>query len=125
MNQCIHSESHVPEARELLVCLRCRFCGGFRGGSWPIISRGNKAGSKWSAVPVATPWVSNVIKGAINATTHLARGTQCPLVAIAVGGQNEDKRRAREAGFVHHVVKSVESADIVVDLKKLHGDRLS
>ena len=39
-------------------------------------------------------------------------GRQMVLVAITGWGQDEDKRRASEAGFDHHLTKPVEPADL-------------
>ncbi len=37
---------------------------------------------------------------------------QCVLVAVTGWGQEDDRRRAREAGFVRHLVKPVDAAEI-------------
>ena len=45
------------------------------------------------------------------------------LVAITGWGQAGDKRRAREAGFDHHVVKPVEPTEIHAILTRFHVAR--
>ena len=45
------------------------------------------------------------------------------LVAITGWGQAGDKRRAREAGFDHHVVKPVEPTEIHAILTRIHVAR--
>jgi methionine synthase II (cobalamin-independent) len=47
-------------------------------------------------------------------------GTGVMLVALTGWGQDEDRRRSREAGFDHHMTKPVELAD----LQKLLADTL-
>ena len=39
-------------------------------------------------------------------------GQEMLLVALTGWGQDEDKRRSREAGFQHHLVKPAEPADL-------------
>jgi len=41
-----------------------------------------------------------------------ARGADILIIAVTGWGQEEDRRRAREAGFDHHLTKPVEPADI-------------
>jgi CheY-like chemotaxis protein len=38
--------------------------------------------------------------------------SECVLVAVTGWGQEDDRRRAREAGFDRHLVKPVDPADI-------------
>src|SRR4029077_16596548 len=45
------------------------------------------------------------------------------LIAVTGWGQEDDKRRAREAGFDHHMVKPVDFANIQSILKKYHAKR--
>ena len=42
---------------------------------------------------------------------------ELPLVAITGWGQESDRRRAREAGFDHHLVKPVEFAKVLEVLR--------
>ena len=46
---------------------------------------------------------------------------QTVLTAITGGGQEEDRRRAREAGFAYHLVKPVESGSIQQILQNARG----
>jgi CheY-like chemotaxis protein len=47
-------------------------------------------------------------------------GRQMVLVAITGWGQDEDKRRATEAGFDHHLTKPVDPAALETFLERLH-----
>jgi PAS domain S-box-containing protein len=47
-----------------------------------------------------------------------ARGDDVTLVAVTGWGQDEDRRRAREAGFEHHLVKPVDLAAITRIIEK-------
>jgi len=44
------------------------------------------------------------------------------LVALTGWGQDEDRRRVREAGFDHHLVKPVDLASLQVLLSSLSGE---
>jgi DNA-binding response OmpR family regulator len=47
-----------------------------------------------------------------------ARGDDVTLVAVTGWGQEEDRRRAREAGFDHHLVKPVDLQAITRIIEK-------
>ena len=45
------------------------------------------------------------------------------IVALTGWGQEEDRRRSREAGFDHHLVKPVDPAELETLLAGLRGGR--
>ena len=48
------------------------------------------------------------------------RRTGTVLVAVTGWGQDKDRRRTREAGFDHHLVKPVDPQDLMTLLAKLN-----
>ena len=53
---------------------------------------------------------------------HQRWGEQIVLVALTGWGQEEDKRKAAEAGFDHHFTKPVSPADIANLMARLHAE---
>ena len=51
-----------------------------------------------------------------------AWGREMVLIALTGWGQEEDRRRTREAGFDLHLVKPVDSADLLKVLSSVLGD---
>jgi CheY-like chemotaxis protein len=48
-------------------------------------------------------------------------GRDIVLIATTGWGQDEDKRRAEEAGFDHHMTKPVDPALLIATLANLHS----
>jgi len=53
---------------------------------------------------------------------EISRPDRVALVALTGWGQDEDRRRVREAGFDHHLVKPVDLASLQVLLSSLSGE---
>src|SRR4029453_11741486 len=54
---------------------------------------------------------------------EISRSGDVVLVALTGWGQDEDRRRVREAGFDHHLVKPVDLASLQTLLSSLPGHR--
>ncbi len=50
-------------------------------------------------------------------------GTAMTLVALTGWGQDEDRRKAKEAGFDHHLVKPAEPTELQRLLNKVKGEK--